>query len=61
MDLHDLVARLRREGVYIALRKGRLRISPHYYNTSAEVGEFLSALGGLMRPAAARRAVRARS
>jgi selenocysteine lyase/cysteine desulfurase len=38
----DVVARLREEGVYVAVRKGRLRISPHYYNTSEEVARFLS-------------------
>jgi selenocysteine lyase/cysteine desulfurase len=44
-DPKEIVRRLRAEGVYIAMRKGRLRICPHYYNTSAEVGEFLSVLG----------------
>jgi selenocysteine lyase/cysteine desulfurase len=35
---------LREEGVDIALRRGRLRLSPHFYNTSADVDRALSAL-----------------
>jgi cysteine desulfurase / selenocysteine lyase len=45
----EIVARLRRHGVFIAMRKGRLRICPHFYNTSAEVREFLSMLKETMR------------
>ena len=43
-DPKEIVRRLRRKGVYIAMRKGRLRICPHYYNTSAEVKRFVSLL-----------------
>ena len=45
----EVAARLLRRGVYVALRKGRLRISPHFYNTSAEVGAFLDVLGKACR------------
>ena len=47
----DIAARLRRNGAYVAVRKGRLRISPHYYNTSAEVSELLSMLNDAGLPA----------
>lgn len=44
----DIVRRLYERGVCIAMRKGRLRICPHYYNTSAEVRRFLSILRKVM-------------
>jgi len=43
-DAKDIVTELRRNGVYVAVRKGRLRICPHYYNTYEEVQKFLSIL-----------------
>lgn len=48
----DVAADLLRNGVYVAVRKGRLRICPHYYNTSAEVDRFLAILRKAMRPGA---------
>jgi len=44
VDTRELVAALQRADVYISRRKGRLRICPHYYNTSDEVARFLSLL-----------------
>ena len=45
----DIVRELRESNVHVAVRKGRLRISPHYYNTSAEVSKFLGVLKSVMR------------
>lgn len=36
---------LRKQDVYVAVRLGRLRISPHFYNTSTEIQQFLHLLG----------------
>jgi len=36
--------RLRRQGVYVALRRGRLRISPHIHLTSEDIARALDAL-----------------
>jgi len=35
-DPKTIQERLRRRGVYVVVRKGRLRFSPHYYNTAEE-------------------------
>ncbi len=48
-DPRDLVRRLREEAVYVAVRKGRVRISPHYYNSAAEIRAFLSTLSREVR------------
>jgi cysteine desulfurase/selenocysteine lyase len=40
-----LVERLAARGVVVATRAGRLRVSPHVYNTEEEVDRFLSAIG----------------
>lgn len=37
-------ARLRRSGIEVAVRSGRLRISPHFYNNEEDVDRLLSAL-----------------
>jgi len=37
--------RLREQDVYVAVRLGRIRVSPHFYNTSAEIQRFLNLLG----------------
>ncbi len=39
------LARLKEAGVVIALREGYLRISPHFYNTPAEIDRLLELLG----------------
>jgi selenocysteine lyase/cysteine desulfurase len=39
-----LVKRLQAKGIIIALRMGRCRISPHFYNTEADIDRFLEAL-----------------
>ena len=44
----DAVARLLQSKAYVALRKGRIRICPHYYNTSAEVRKFLSLMRDIL-------------
>ena len=36
--------RLRRRGIYIAMRRGRLRISPHIHLTSEDIAQALDAL-----------------
>jgi selenocysteine lyase/cysteine desulfurase len=40
----DLVRRLAEQGVGVAARAGRLRVSPHFYNTEEEVDRMLAAL-----------------
>jgi cysteine desulfurase/selenocysteine lyase len=42
-----LVAGLARLGVQVAARNGIVRVSPHFYNTSAEIDEFFRRLDGL--------------
>lgn len=39
-----IVERLRERKIDIAAREGRLRVSPHFYNTSDQIDELLSAL-----------------
>jgi cysteine desulfurase/selenocysteine lyase len=41
----DLVAHLRDRGILVAHRAGRLRISPHFYNTPGEIDQLLGELG----------------
>lgn len=41
----QIVARLKREGIIIVEREGRLRASPHFYNTVEQVDRLLAALG----------------
>jgi selenocysteine lyase/cysteine desulfurase len=45
-DVRALVRHCRTEGVVINQRAGRLRVSPHCYNTTAEVDRFLALLAG---------------
>ena len=40
----DLVAGLASEGVYVAARLDRMRISPHVYNDEADADRFVAAL-----------------
>jgi selenocysteine lyase/cysteine desulfurase len=44
-----LVEGLASEGVYVAARLGRMRISPHVYNDEADVDRFVAALGRRLR------------
>lgn len=44
-----LVEALASEGVHVAARLGRLRISPHIYNDEADAGRFVAALARRMR------------
>jgi cysteine desulfurase/selenocysteine lyase len=39
--------RLLEEGIHIALRKGNLRLSPHLYNTAADIDRVLTVLNAL--------------
>ncbi|HWI64737.1 MAG TPA: aminotransferase class V-fold PLP-dependent enzyme [Symbiobacteriaceae bacterium] len=39
-----VVKRLYAQGIVIAIRLGRLRVSPHFYNTTADIDRFLEAL-----------------
>ena len=41
-----LAEKLRRKGIIISARDGRLRASPHYYNSFEEVDRFVRALSG---------------
>jgi selenocysteine lyase/cysteine desulfurase len=45
----QLVARLAAEGVYVAPRLGRLRISPHVYNDEADVDRFVTVFQRIVR------------
>lgn len=42
--LEELVRKLAARGVVVAARAGRLRVSPHFYNTEVEVDRFLTEL-----------------
>jgi selenocysteine lyase/cysteine desulfurase len=42
----ELVKRCRAAGVAVNARAGRVRVSPHCYNTRAEIDRFLEAAGG---------------
>jgi selenocysteine lyase/cysteine desulfurase len=44
-----LVEGLASEGVYVAARLGRLRISPHVYNDEADADRFVKTLAGRLR------------
>jgi selenocysteine lyase/cysteine desulfurase len=42
----ELVKRCRAAGVAVNARGGRVRVSPHCYNTHAEIDQFLEAARG---------------
>ena len=44
-----LVEGLATEGIYVAARLGRMRISPHVYNDEADADRFVAALAKLLR------------
>jgi selenocysteine lyase/cysteine desulfurase len=37
------------EGIYVALRLGRMRVSPHVFNDEADVDRFVAALARRLR------------
>jgi selenocysteine lyase/cysteine desulfurase len=43
-DARTVCERLRAEGIHVALRDGALRLSPHLYNTRADIARTLDAL-----------------
>lgn len=45
-DPERLAEKLRRKGIIVSARDGRLRASPHYYNSFEEVDRFIKALPG---------------
>jgi selenocysteine lyase/cysteine desulfurase len=45
-----LIEGLAGEGIYVAPRLGRMRISPHVYNDEADVDRFVTALTKRLRP-----------
>jgi selenocysteine lyase/cysteine desulfurase len=45
----DLVARLASEGVYVATRLGRMRVSPHVFNDEADADRFVETLARRLR------------
>jgi selenocysteine lyase/cysteine desulfurase len=44
LDPHDVTRRLTARGIHVSARAGRLRISPHFWNTEEEVDRLLAAL-----------------
>lgn len=49
VDSEDLRQRLRAQGIIVSQRQGRLRVSPHFYNTPADVARFVEATAALIR------------
>jgi cysteine desulfurase/selenocysteine lyase len=47
-DAAELAKRLNEQDVVVAARAGRLRISPHLYNTEGEIDRFLETLEGCL-------------
>jgi selenocysteine lyase/cysteine desulfurase len=45
----DLIEGLASEGIYVATRLGRMRISPHVYNDEEDADRFVAALGRRLR------------
>ena len=46
IDLHRVVDELEKQGIVIVVREGRLRASPHFYNTESQVDRLLESLAG---------------
>ncbi|MEM1109575.1 MAG: aminotransferase class V-fold PLP-dependent enzyme [Planctomycetota bacterium] len=47
VDPRKLVAELQKQGVVIVVREGRLRASPHFYNTPAQIDRLVDALSAV--------------
>lgn len=47
LDARQVVDHLAKAGICVALRGGRVRVSPHYYNTTAQIDQLLVELDGL--------------
>ncbi len=45
-DHAEIVAKLAEQKIIIALREGRLRASPHFYNSPAQIDQLVQALPG---------------
>ena len=45
MDEHALVSELEKVGVITSSRGGNLRVSPHFYNSAADIGKLMESLG----------------
>lgn len=52
-DAAETMARLKTAHIEAALRGGRLRVSPHYYNDAADLARLSAALTGLASPPSA--------
>lgn len=46
-DLRKLVADLRKQDIVIVVREGRLRASPHFYNTADQIDRLVEALSAV--------------
>lgn len=46
LDPKQLVTDLQKQGIVIVVREGRLRASPHFYNTAAQIDRLVAALPG---------------
>jgi selenocysteine lyase/cysteine desulfurase len=44
-----LIEGLATEGIYVAARLGRMRVSPHVYNDEADADRFVAAFAGRLR------------
>ncbi|MEM7627255.1 MAG: aminotransferase class V-fold PLP-dependent enzyme [Planctomycetota bacterium] len=44
VDARQVVANLEKRGIFIVVREGRLRASPHFYNTAAQIDRLIDAL-----------------
>jgi selenocysteine lyase/cysteine desulfurase len=45
----EVAASLGRQGIEVAVRAGRLRISPHFYNNRSDLARLLAALDAIRR------------
>src|SRR5262249_44961403 len=43
-DIHEIARTLREQRIVLAVRKGRLRASPHFYNTQEQIEQLISLL-----------------